>query len=558
MELDLIEYAKAIDDFLIKMDAVPSEFHPDSQTAITRIGTLLRIAKITVQFYETPRHEQQKNGECHLLYQSGDSDLNRTYEHREKTRGNNNVIYTFFQKQYDTDWTPQEQEKLHVLAKMLYAFNGRTRTLRMVEKLVYFDRELKMPNLAYFLKHTGELIARGCIGDYAACYFNLRHFAPINQQFGREKGTEIMFFFIQHLSEQLSGEEIVCRIGGDNFITLFLKSHLDAVKNCLLGTEYVVTEPIETHLLLTASAGYYMIPEECKAVTDIMDSVSSAINIARNLSKESYVFYDEQLKTRVDESKSIQDMFPEAIRKQEFLVYYQPKYNINTNKMIGAEALCRWLHDGSLMPPGRFIPILEQSKAICALDFYMLEHVCMDIRKWLDEGRPVVKISVNLSRCHFDDIDLMNDILAIIDRHGVPHEYIEIELTETTSDIGFKDLKRIVFSLKEQGISASIDDFGIGYSSLNLLRELPWDVLKIDKSFLAENPASQKQNQVMLKHIIAMAQELGIECIVEGVETPEHVALIKSNHCSLAQGFLFDKPMPGNDFVTRLEQLRLQ
>lgn len=554
MAIDVNEYAEAIDDFLLKMDAVPSEFHPASQSAIDRIGTLLRVAEITVDFYETPFHEQQNNGEHHALYRKGEADSSRLYRHREITKGGNCITYTFFQKAGDADWTSEETEKLHILAKMIYTFNGRVRTLRMVEKLIYYDRELKIPNLTFFLKHTGELINRGEIGKYAACYFNLRHFSPINQQFGRKKGTEIMSFFIQHLSEFLSGEEIVCRIGGDNFITLFLKSNLGAVMDCLLGTEYVANEPVETNLLLTASAGYYMIPANCAAVTDIMDNVSSAINIARNLAKESYVFYDDQLKSRIDESKSIQDMFPEAIRKQEFLVYYQPKYNINTNKIIGAEALCRWFHDGNLIPPGRFIPILEQSKAICALDFYMLEHVCMDIRKWLDEGRPVVKISVNLSRCHFDDMDLLDDIIAIIDKYQVPHEYIEIELTETTTDVDFKDLKRIVHGLKKEGISTAIDDFGIGYSSLNLLRELPWDVMKIDKSFLS-GPDSPMQNQVMLKHIIAMTQELGIECIVEGVEIPEHVDFLREQNCCLAQGFLYDRPMPKENFEAKLKSL---
>lgn len=553
MAIDIYEYASALDEFLLKMDAVPSEFHPGSQSAIDRIATLLRIAEVTVEFFETPLHEQQNDGEHHTLYIKGDVDFSRSYRHRETTKGGNLVIYTFYQKTGEADWTPEEVEKLLVLAKMIYVFNGRVRTLRMVEKLVYYDRDLKIPNLTYFLKHTGRLVAQGCISDYAACYFNLRHFSPINQQFGREKGTEIMAFFIQHLSACLSGEEVVCRIGGDNFIALFLKSHLDDVMNCLRGTEYIATEPIEIHLLLTASAGYYMIPENCTAVTDIMDCVCTAVNIARNLSKDSYVFFDEQLKSRVDASKTIQDMFPEAIRKQEFLVYYQPKYNINTNKIIGAEALCRWFHDGNLIPPGRFVPILEQSKAICALDFYMLEHVCTDIRSWLDEGKPVVKISVNLSRCHFDDMDLLDDIIEIIDKHQVPHEYIEIELTETTTDVDFRDLKRIVHGLKEQGISTSIDDFGIGYSSLNLLRELPWDVLKIDKSFLAESPASPKQNHVMLKHIIAMTQELGIECIMEGVETPEHVELLREQNCCLAQGFLFDRPMPKENFEKKLE-----
>lgn len=145
--------------------------------------------------------------------------------------------------------------------------------------------------------------------------------------------------------------------------------------------------------------------------------------------------------------------------------------------------------------------------------------------------------------------------MDIIDKYKIPHEYIEIELTETTTDVSFRDLKRIVYGLQSQGISTAIDDFGIGYSSLNLLRELPWDILKIDKSFLVEKPDAPEQNHVMLKHIIAMAQEMGIRCIVEGVESPDQVRLLKENKCYYVQGFLFDKPLARDVFESRLSQL---
>ena len=142
--------------------------------------------------------------------------------------------------------------------------------------------------------------------------------------------------------------------------------------------------------------------------------------------------------------------------------------------------------------------------------------------------------------------------MAIIDRYHVPLEYIEIELTETAMDVDFGELKNIVYGLHEQGISTSVDDFGMGYSSLNLIRELPWNVLKIDKSFLPEEKDDSLQKYVMLKHLIALSQDMGLECIVEGVETVEHVKLIKENNCYLAQGFYFDKPLPVYEFEKRL------
>lgn len=268
-------------------------------------------------------------------------------------------------------------------------------------------------------------------------------------------------------------------------------------------------------------------------------------------SHNSYIFWDEDMLQKHEETKKIEQQFRKAIANEEFLVYYQPKVGLKKYRMAGAEALCRWNNDGNIMPPIRFIPILEQSQAICDLDFYMLEHVCRDIQRWMKEGKEVVKTSVNFSRRHMGSERLAERILEVIDKYNVPHEYIEIELTETTTDVEFRDLKIVVDSLQLQGVSTAVDDFGVGYSSLNLIRELPWDVLKIDKSFLPKSDDSSEKN-LMFKYLIAMAQNLGLECIVEGVETLEQVRMLKENNCYMAQGFYFDKPLPVEEFETRL------
>ena len=234
-------------------------------------------------------------------------------------------------------------------------------------------------------------------------------------------------------------------------------------------------------------------------------------------------------------------------------VCYQPKMNYATGRMIGAEALMRWKHpEFGMQYPSDFIPVLESGMEICTLDFYMLDHVCRDIRKWLDEGRNLVKISVNLSRVHLGDEQLLEKVIGIIDKNNVPHEYIEIELTETTTDVDFGELRGIVAGLHRNSISASVDDFGIGYSSLTLIKELPWDVLKIDKSFLPDGSINDKQKTVMLGHVISMAQGLGLECIVEGVETSEQVELLRGFNCFHAQGYYFDKPLPKAEFENKL------
>lgn len=555
MMFDNIEYAEALDEFLIKMEQIPDLIHPGTQDALNRICQILRVAKVEVTFYETPRHEAMKKGNKVIFYEYGNVDANRVFYKREKTSNGNIAVYKLYQKADEPDWNAVEYEKITVLAKMIFTFNGRIRIMHIAEELTYKDQELGIFSLRYFMKHAGMLIEQHEIADYAACYFNLRRFSLINQQIGRERGTKVMKSFVRQLQDRLTSTETVCRIGGDNFAVLFLKDHLDVVMDYLKGTEIIYEENTGESVIVMANAGYYMIPDDCEAATSIVDSISAAVNIAKNVAKKPYVFFDEEMVKQQSRSKQIESIFPESIEKEEFKVYYQPKILLKDYKLAGAEALCRWYHDGKLISPGDFIPVLEQTKAICILDFYMLEHVCKDIRRWLDEGRKVVKVSVNLSRRHMGDVFLLENILAIIDKYHVPHEYIEIELTETTTDVDFSELKNIVSGLHEQGISTSVDDFGMGYSSLNLIRELPWNVLKIDKSFLPEEKEDSPQKYVMLKHLIALSQDMGLECIVEGVETVEHVKLLKENNCYLAQGFYFDRPLPVNEFEKRLLEM---
>lgn len=243
--------------------------------------------------------------------------------------------------------------------------------------------------------------------------------------------------------------------------------------------------------------------------------------------------------------------FKSALKNEEFRVFYQPKVSLHNYQIAGAEALCRWFHNGVIIPPDSFIPALETGTDICELDFYMLEHACRDIKKWIEEGRECVKVSVNLSRKHKVDCQLIRKIIAIIDAYNVPHNLIEIELVESMSDMNFEQLREIVFGLKRYGISISVDDFGTGFSSMNLIRDLPWNVLKIDKRFVPQGTNDKKQ-YIMIKHLISMAQDLGLDCIVEGIETLEQVKILKEYNCFLAQGNFFDKPLPPKEFEKRL------
>lgn len=559
MSFNADEYSKALNSFIVKAEHIQDFLDPALTEALTDICRMLGVAKLSATLYDTPAHEHRGEGQTAVFFAEGEADPDRAFVMREITGGGNVAIYQMLQKAGAESWSEDDRERLLSLEKLLYSFNGRSRVMGMVERLMFFDEEMGVHNLKFFLKTTAEYIAKGIIDQYGACYFNLKRFSVINHNIGRRRGTVVMREYIQQLEAMLDDEsEFVCRIGGDNFAVLFLKSHTDLVVQHLKGVGVVYGEGKDDNVLVSAYAGFYMITPGEHTPTEIMDNISIALNVSKNVAKTGRVFFDEKLKDNFNHIKMVESAFPDAIKNEEFQVYYQPKVYLRDYTLHGAEALCRWIKDGKTVPPDGFIPALEQSRLICTLDFYMLEHACRDIRRWLDEEKPVVKVSVNLSRRHLGEMYLAERILACIDKYNVPHKYIEIELTETTTDVNFSDLRQIVVGLKDAGISTSIDDFGMGYSSLNLIKDLPWNVLKIDKSFLPAENDRTSQNYLMLKHIIALAQDIGLECIVEGVESSEHVQLLKENNCFMAQGFYFDRPMPVDEFEKRLRELKIR
>lgn len=556
MSFDYKEYSEAMDEFLLQMEGISSPTDSKIGDAMSRLCRLLRISKMEVWLYENARMQAENAGDSFCYYQTGESDESRKVAHSETANKGAIATYQAYPFAGEPEWNKLELEKIELLSKMLFIYNGRARVLKLVEKLVYKDPYLNVYNLTYFFKNCDDYIQSGEIGKYGAGYFNLRRFGSINQQLGREEATDIMLAFVNGLQKLLTEDECVCRVGGDNYVVLFQKDRLGMVQEYLRGQGMVYDENTGAKVFISTTAGYFMASDEVKTSSEIMDGVSIAFRQARSVSNESFEIYTEDLAESIREVKAMEELFQEALENGEFIVYYQPKVALKNYTLAGAEALCRWLHEGELVMPGKFIPVLERSKYINSLDFYMLEQVCKDIRRWLDEDRKVVCVSVNFSRRHMGDMNLVKHIVEIVDRHRVPHEYIEIELTETTTDVDFQDLRKVVLGLQEAGIKTSVDDFGMGYSSLNLIKELPWNVLKIDKSLLEPIATGERNGSIMLGHVISMAQEMGLECLVEGVETPDQIKFLKQHNCYLAQGFFFDKPLEKKEFEKRLDEIQ--
>ncbi len=553
MIFDYKAYSRLLNEFIIEGEKIEQYRDPAFNKILEPICKFLRISRISSAVFDSTCDSAIIKSAPHIYYDDGNADSTRVLKFTENNVRACKANYSFMQSKSGQDWSEEEVQQIEAFEKLIYTFCDRSYASTIAKDLSMFDNDLMVYPLTFFLATVKNLIRQGRIGEFGGVYFNIKHFSSINDRFGRDCATNIMKLFIHGILEKILYEECICRVGGDNFVVLFKKDNLNIIKNYLSGMPITFNDG-ET-VTVTTTAGYYMIPEATESATDVMDRISTAYQLAKSVYKRPFLFYDDEIMQHQTHVKEIEMMFPSAIENEEFKVFYQPKTQLNNYQLAGAEALCRWFRNGKVISPGEFIPVLEGSKAICTLDFYMLDHVCRDIRRWLDEGREAVKVSVNLSRLHLGDEDLLESILRIIDKYKVPHHFIEIELTETTTDVDYEELKKIVYGLREQDISTSVDDFGVGYSSLNLIREMPWNVLKIDKSFL---PTQEEENNdpskvKMLRHIITMSQDLGLECIVEGVETAEQVKLLKDCKCYLAQGFYFDRPLPVKEFEQKLE-----
>ncbi|MCM1497710.1 MAG: GGDEF domain-containing phosphodiesterase [Clostridium sp.] len=554
-----IQYHEEFRKFIDGMNHLQDEQDPKIQTILKGVCSLLEVSEIIVWFYETPMREAMGQGDFIELFGTlPRMGREARMQCRHVTGGGNVVRYDVYGQDGTGAWTQWQETEITALIDTIFSYHGKIRTGRIAERLTFWDMDFSLPNLRYYMRTIAEKIAKKQLIGYVACVYNLKRFSVVNELVGRDTGTQIMIRYAKGLEAMYDEDELLCHLGGDNFLTLFRADKLEMVQNYFRGVPVVYDELSGESVSVSATAGFYVISDltGIHGPDDVMEGAYVSSNMARKSDKTDIVFWNEQIREKQFQKKKIEDMFPGALQNEEFKVYYQPKFSLEDEyRLVGAEALCRWVHDGKMIYPDQFIPILEQSINICKLDFYMLDHVCRDIKRWLDTGEKVVKVSVNLSRKHLTDQNLLIHILEIIDSNEVPHEYIEIELTETTTDVDFKDLKRVASGLHECGISTSVDDFGMGYSSLNLIRDVSWDVLKVDKSFLPETEDSNDDNTkkgIMLKYVIKMAQELGLQCIVEGVETEEHIQLLKKNNCYLAQGYYFDKPLPVEIFEKRL------
>lgn len=469
---------------------------------------------------------------------------------RFKTGENGVVIYYVHRYLGLPAFSEEERADVEMILQILFIHSGRWRMISRNRKIGLSDALTGLPNAGGFLTYIDELLDKGEITDYNAYYFNLARFGLVNKRFGVKETDNIIRRYSMILKSFITEGECVGRLGGDNFVALIKKDRTDDFLKLLAGVETVgILGNTEQRVIISATAGGLEIDHNVRNCGEIINDCSMALQIARNVEKKPYVFLSDEIKQRSFKEKQLVAGFSDALENHEFVVYYQPKVRIDSFRLNGAEALVRWNHNGKLISPGEFIPVFERNGMICQLDFYMLENVCIAIRDWLARGIEPVRVSVNFSRKHLTNPHLADDIMSVLNRYETESKFIEIELTETVDQNEAGLLAAFMGRMKKYHVTMSIDDFGTGYSSLNMLRTFPVDVLKIDRSFILD---LEQNSKTVLSNIIRMADELHMDVVAEGVETYEQMNYLKSIDCKEVQGFLFDKPMPLENFEQKL------
>ncbi len=425
---------------------------------------------------------------------------------------------------------------------------------KTLESIVFVDDVTGGNSWIYFKKKASALIAN-TNKKYAFLVFDVDKFKLINDIFGWEHGNQTLKFIAKKLKKSLREDELFARVANDNFAVLLrYDKDDDIVKRLIRFRKKLANYSMnpQTPYKLTFSCGVYRIPDYATDFDIMHNKASFAKNLIKESISSSYAFYDDEMRNKIVWHNELEREMNKALTKKQFSVYLQPKYSLSNSKIVGAEALVRWVHpEKGLIPPNEFIPLFEKNGFIAKLDLYIFETVCQKIKEWIESGRPLVTVSVNISRVNFHNEQLAEILYKIASKYKIPVGFIEIEITESAVFENIDNLIGIIQNLRMYGFPVSIDDFGSGYSSLNLLKDLEVDVLKLDREFFNFSKDFERSQKVVTS-VITMAKGLHIKTVSEGVETFDHVTFLKKIGCDIAQGYYFARPMPLSDFETLL------
>jgi diguanylate cyclase (GGDEF)-like protein/PAS domain S-box-containing protein len=390
----------------------------------------------------------------------------------------------------------------------------------------------------------------------AVLFLDLDGFKHINDSLGHPTGDKLLQSIAKRLVDCVRGSDTVSRQGGDEFVVLL--TEVSQSEDAAVTARRMLQTVAEAHsvdqhdLHVTTSIGVSVFPDDGMDAETLIKNADTAMYQAKENGRQSYQFFKPAMNVRAVERQSIEESLRRALEREEFLVHYQPKVNLRTGDISGAEALIRWNHPTrGMVPPGDFIPIAEDCGLILPIGNWILREACKQARTWMDAGLPLTTMAVNISAMEFRDDDFLNGVFKILEETGLDPRSLELELTESVLMKRAESTQSILKTLRASGVQLAVDDFGTGYSSLSYLRKFPIDALKIDQSFIRQITTAPDETTIVTA-VISMGRSLKLRVIAEGVESQEELAFLQAHQCDEAQGYYFSRPVLPEQFAKLL------
>lgn len=434
-----------------------------------------------------------------------------------------------------------------------------------MRQLAYYDTLTELPNRLCFTEYLVGLLNSPEEKQLAIMFIDLNRFKRINDTLGHEVGDMLIKEIGRRLSYFLKEESFVARLGGDEFVVVVKYSELDMVSdsakfiNEILSDTVELSQDGETHELhISGSIGISLYPDDAIEKSALLKKADIAMYAAKETGENTYKFYSELTEPDTIEKLFLEQSLCKAVERDELVINYQPKMDIKTETITGVEALIRWHHPQyGLVPPTEFIPLAEEIGIINEIGEWVLIEACKQNKVWQEFGYPKMRVSVNLSLRQIKGKNFVKTVKKALDISGLDAKYLELEITEGFFMKNSEYVIDLLKELKNMGVYISIDDFGTGYSSLGRLKELPVNILKIDRSFVT-NIYCEKINKAIVVAIIELAHSLGLRVLAEGVETIEDLEVLRELHCDEIQGYYISKPLPADEFEEFITNFELE
>jgi diguanylate cyclase (GGDEF)-like protein len=455
---------------------------------------------------------------------------------------------------------PDESKTIEEL--LIEVHNLRSKVFEMekhLEYLSHFDTLTDLPNRALFIDRVEQYITSARRYGYvmAVIFLGLDRFKMINQSFGHDIGDIVLKEIASRLAACVRDSDTVGRMSGDEFALILSK--IAKEEDAVIVANKIVKSMREVFVIggreisLSASVGISLFPSDALDADTLTGNASTAMRRVKETTGDNYNFFTSMMNDMVSKRLTLECSLRKALDRNELHVYYQPQFDVSSKKVIGMEALIRWIHpEHGMISPLNFIPLAEETGLIVPIGEWVLRTACAQTKAWIDAGYGPMRVGVNLSMRQFKEKDMIYTVKKALFDSGLDSKYLELELTESTAMHDADGAIAVINELKSSGINVSIDDFGTGYSSLSYLKDLPINTLKIDQSFI-KNMADNKNDTAIVRAIINMAHSLTLNVIAEGVETEEHLEILGRLSCDEVQGFLFSKPLPVEEFEKLLK-----